>query len=119
MKPANRKRGAFRLDLNIVRLSLLLCIAGEAAAAISSQYWTNAQSVHSCVVTNFGTTYGSYRIQTNSSTSYEWYDVSQIYADSAMPRCLCGDGSYLPYMTNSFKWMANLWDTGNPNGGYF
>ena len=120
MNPANRKRGVLRSSLIIVQLSLLLlCVAGEAAASTSSQYWTNAQSVHNCVVTNFGTTYGGYRIQTNSSTSYEWYVASQIYADSAMMQCLCGDVSYLPYVTNAFKWMTNLWNASNPSGGYF
>lgn len=97
---------------------LLLCLnAMTAQGGTGSSYWTNAQAVHNCVVGNFLTTYKSYRIELNSSTAYEWYCVSQIYADAAM--AAYGDARYVPYLTNTYAWMNNLWDAGSPNGGYF
>ena len=83
----------------------------------NSRYWTNAQVVHNCVVGNFLTSYGSYRIEPYSSTAYEWYCVSQMYADAAM--VAGGDTRYVPYMNNTYTWMSNLWDVHDPNGGYF
>ena len=84
-----------------------------------SVYLTNAKATHDFIIGNYLTTYGCYRVNTTNSanTSYEWYNVSQIYADAAMVRL--GDSTYLPYMNKTFSWMNNLLDKADPNGGYF
>src|SRR5437763_9487557 len=88
----------------------------QTALGTNSVYWTRAQQTHNFVVGNLLTAYDSYRIEPGSSTAYQWYCASQIYADAAM---VSGDSRYVPYMNNGYVWMNNLWDGGNPAGGYF
>lgn len=82
-------------------------------------YLTLARETHDFIAGNLITQYGSYRANTtsHSNEAFEWYNVSQIYADAAMIGA--GDASYLSYMNNTFKWMENMWDKTDPNGGYF
>ena len=82
-------------------------------------YLTLAKETHNFTTGNLITQYSSYRANTtsHSNESFEWYNVSQIYADAAM--VAAGDASYLPYMNNTFRWMENMWDKADPNGGYF
>src|SRR5205085_4875601 len=74
----------------------------QSAVGTNSVYWTNAQETHNFIVGNLLTSYNSYRIEPSSSTSYEWYAVSQIYADAAM--VLYGDSRYNAYMNNAYAW---------------
>ena len=96
---------------------VLVVSADSTIGGTGSRYWKNAESVHDYVVRNFKTPGQSYRIQTNSTTAYEWYCISQIYADSAMLDS--GDTNYLPGLANTYAWMNHLWDAGSSNGGYF
>lgn len=82
-------------------------------------YLALAKETHEFILGNLITQYSSYRANTtsHSNTAYEWYTVSQIYADAAM--IAAGEASYLSYMNNTFKWMENMWDKADPNGGYF
>ncbi len=82
-------------------------------------YITLARETHDFTMGNLVTQYGSYRANTtsHSNESYEWYNVSQVYADAAMIGV--GDASYLVHMNKTFKWMDNMWDKASPNGGYF
>ncbi len=84
-----------------------------------STYLTKAVETHDFIGNNLLTVYSSYRVNTttNTSSAFEWYNVSQIYADAAM--IASGDTSYLQQMNGTFKWMSNLWDDTNPIGGYF
>jgi hypothetical protein len=84
-----------------------------------STYLNNAKSTHSFIVNYYLTAYGGYRVNTTTTTTsaYEWYNASQIYADAAM--VASGDASYAPYMNNTFQWLQGLWDKTDPNGGYF
>jgi len=84
-----------------------------------SAYLTKAQETHAFIASNLLTTNSSYRVNTSSSTgtAYEWYNVSQIYADAAMVKA--GQTSYLSTMNNTYNWMSHLWDINNANGGYF
>ncbi len=52
----------------------------------TSEYWLKAQETHNFIVENMLTRYNSYRVNTTDQTNiaYEWYNVSQIYADAAM-----------------------------------
>jgi len=68
-------------------------------------------------VGNFLTRYHSYSFTPGTNTAYEWYCVSQIYADAVM--IPCGDSGYAAYMNKSYVWMSHLWDGGNRVGGYF
>lgn len=85
----------------------------------SSAYWIQAQETHNFVYGNILTPYNSYRVNTTTqtTTAYEWYNISQIYADAAMVQR--GDANYLPYMNNAYSWMNNMWDVSNSIGGYF
>lgn len=78
-----------------------------------------AGETHDFILGNLITQYSSYRANTTShvNEAYEWYNVSQIYADAAMIGA--GDASYLSYMNNTFIWMDNMWDKRDANGGYF
>lgn len=87
------------------------------AVASNSLYWTNAQRTHNFVVSNLMTADNSYRFTPGTNIAYEWYCVSQIYADAVM--VLYGDSGYAVYMNNSYAWMNHVWDRGNPVGGYF
>jgi uncharacterized protein YyaL (SSP411 family) len=85
----------------------------------SSAYYIKANETHNFVYGNLLTTYNSYRVNntTQTSTAFEWYNVSQIYADAAMIKI--GASSYAPYMNNTFSWMSNMWNGTNANGGYY
>lgn len=52
----------------------------------SSPYYTKAQETHNFVYGNLLTSYNSYSVNTTTqtTTAYEWYNISQIYADAAM-----------------------------------
>lgn len=82
-------------------------------------YLKLAGETHDYVLGNLITQYSSYRANTtsNSNAAFEWYQVSQVYADAAM--VAAGDASYLPYMNKTFKWMDNMWDKSTATGGYF
>jgi uncharacterized protein YyaL (SSP411 family) len=86
---------------------------------VVSGYLTKAQQTHDFISANLLTSYGGYRANTTTeaNTSYEWYNVSQIYADAAM--VAIGQTSYATNMNNTFKWMGGLWDKSDVNGGYF
>lgn len=88
-------------------------------AGVTSPYWQKAQETHNFVYGNILTSYNSYRVNTTTqtTTAYEWYNASQIYADAAMVQA--GDAAYLPYMNNASAWMSNMWDGSDPTGGYF
>lgn len=82
-------------------------------------YLSLAKETHAFITSNLLTPNYSYRANTTTSAvnCYEWYNVSQIYADAAMVSA--GDASYLPYMNNTFKFMENMWDKKDARGGYF
>lgn len=85
----------------------------------SSAYYIKANETHNFVYGNLLTTYNSYRVNTTTqtTTAYEWYNVSQIYADAAMVKV--GNAAYAPYMNNTFAWMTNMWNGSSANGGYY
>ncbi|WP_342645470.1 glycoside hydrolase family 76 protein [Mucilaginibacter sp. CSA2-8R] len=98
----------------------------EQAAAVrlktmstNSAYWLKAQETHNFVYGNLLTGFNSYRVNNTTQTgiAYEWYNVSQIYADAAM--VARGDNNYLPYMNNTYAWMSNMWNSTSSTGGYF
>lgn len=105
-------------------LTALLCcsalapgpLQSRAAAPTNSIYWAKAQQTHTFVLDNLSAG-SAYRINPATNTVYEWYAVSQIYADAAMVQA--GDARYLAPMNDAFAWMTNLWDETNPIGGYF
>ena len=84
-----------------------------------SVYLTKAKETNNFIVGNLLTSYRSYRVNTTTdpNSAFEWYNVSQIYADAAM--IANGDASYLASMNLTFKWMDNMWDKNDPIGGYF
>ena len=96
---------------------ILLGSGGFVPAATNSPYWSAADSIHRYIISNFKTAYGSYRIQTNSDTAFEWYSASQIYADSAM--VAGGDTNYLAGVIEGQRGMNHFWDGTKTNGGYF
>lgn len=85
----------------------------------TSRYLTAARKTHDYVLANLLTPYKSYRVNatTDPNSAFEWYNVSQIYADAAMVKR--GDTTYAAYMHDSFNWMSHFWDDASPNGGYF
>jgi uncharacterized protein YyaL (SSP411 family) len=91
---------------------------GKPSAAPASSYLANAQAAHAYTVSNLLTSYGSYAIEPGSTTSYAWYDGSQIYADAAMIN-VEGDATYAPYMNGTYNWMGGLWDIHSSTGGYW
>lgn len=108
-----------------MKLSLSLSFAtGHSSSVLkliesTSEYWLKAQQTHDFVVGNILTQYHSYRVNTTTQTNiaYEWYNVSQIYADASMIQA--GDTRYIPYMNNSYDWMNYMWDRSSSNGGYY
>lgn len=84
-----------------------------------SAYLTKARETHDYIANNLLTSYHSYRVNTDAqnNSAYEWYNVSQIYADAAM--IAGGDATYQAGMDATFIWMNGLWDKSDPNGGYF
>lgn len=84
-----------------------------------SMYLKSARETNNFIVANLLTPYKSYKVNTttNTTSAFEWYTVSQIYADAAM--VVNGDTSYLTSMNQTFEWMEHLWDKNDPKGGYF
>jgi len=84
-----------------------------------ADYLLLAQQTHSFTVNNLLTASFSYRANTtnHANNCYEWYNVSQIYADAAM--VAAGQSKHLAYMNNTFKFMENMWDKKDARGGYF
>jgi len=84
-----------------------------------SVYLTKAKETNNYIISNFLTTYKSYRVNTttNSNSAFEWYNVSQLYADVAM--VVNGNPSYAISMNHTFRFLDNMWDKNDPNGGYF
>jgi len=82
-------------------------------------YLQQAKDTHTFTVNNLLTASYGYRANTTSKSSncFEWYNVSQIYADAAM--VAAGETGYLMYMNNTFKFMDNMWDKKDLRGGYF
>jgi len=82
-------------------------------------YLQLAKDTHNFTVNNLLTGSYSYRANTTSKAAncFEWYNVSQIYADAAM--VAAGESGYLVYMNNTFKFMENMWDKKDLRGGYF
>lgn len=82
-------------------------------------YLKLAKETHTFTVNNLLTASYGYRANTTSHSNncYEWYNVSQIYADAAMVGI--GETSYLAYMNSTFKFMENMWDKRDLRGGYF
>lgn len=82
-------------------------------------YLQLAKETHDFITGNLMTSSFSYRANTTTHVTncYEWYNVSQIYADAAM--VAAGESSYLPYMNNTFRFMENMWDKADARGGYF
>jgi len=87
--------------------------------ATKANYLQLAKETRTFISNNLLTSNFSYRANTttNASACYEWYNVSQIYADAAL--VAAGDASALPYMNNTFKFMENFWDKSDMRGGYF
>ncbi|TWR29617.1 hypothetical protein FPZ43_07055 [Mucilaginibacter pallidiroseus] len=85
----------------------------------AKSYLELAKETRSFVTSNLLTSSFSYRANTTtlSNSCFEWYNVSQIYADAAL--AAAGDASVLPYMNNTFKFMEGFWDKADPRGGYF
>ena len=84
-----------------------------------SKYLTLAKETNAFIKSAYATPYGSYKIAANttSNTAYEWYNISQLYADAAM--VAAGEESYRESMNKTFTWMKNMQDKNDPNGGYF
>ncbi|NTE04470.1 hypothetical protein G6M26_05660 [Agrobacterium tumefaciens] len=85
----------------------------------SVDYLKQAQETHIFTINNLLTASYGYRANTttHANNCYEWYNVSQIYADAAMVGI--GQTKHLAYMNNTFKFMENMWDKKDLRGGYF
>lgn len=85
----------------------------------SVDYLKLAQETHTFTTNNLLTASYGYRANTSTHANncYEWYNVSQIYADAAMVGI--GQTKHLAYMNNTFKFMENMWDKKDLRGGYF
>jgi uncharacterized protein YyaL (SSP411 family) len=92
---------------------------GGGTPTTESVYLTNAKATHAFIAAGYATPFGSYRVNTtnNTSSAFEWYVASQLYADAAM--VASGDASYQTSMNNTFAWLNKLVDKNDPNGGYF
>ncbi|RZK80993.1 MAG: hypothetical protein EOO92_06180 [Pedobacter sp.] len=86
---------------------------------IKVDYLKLAQETHTFTTNNLLTASYGYRANTttHANNCYEWYNVSQIYADAAM--VAAGQTKHLAYMNNTFKFMENMWDKKDLRGGYF
>ena len=86
---------------------------------VTKSYLELAKESRSFATNNLLTSSFSYRANTttHANACYEWYNVSQIYADAAL--VAAGDASALPYMNNTFKFMESFWDKADLRGGYF
>lgn len=89
----------------------------DTTPVVTVSYLDLAKKTHDFIAGNLSTQYGSYRVNTttNLTQAYEWYNVSQVYADAAMVEA--GDASYLASMNKTFTWMENMWD--KTSGGYY
>jgi len=87
--------------------------------ATTTSYLELAKQTRSFISSNLLTSNFSYRANTTShaNSCYEWYNVSQIYADAAL--VAAGDATALPYMNKTFAFMENFWDKADLRGGYF
>lgn len=85
----------------------------------SVDYLKLAQETHTFTTNNLLAASYGYRSNTttHANNCYEWYNVSQIYADAAMVGI--GQTKHLAYMNNTFKFMENMWDKKDLRGGYF
>jgi uncharacterized protein YyaL (SSP411 family) len=85
----------------------------------TTSYLDLAKQTRSFVTNNFLTSNFSYRANTttNANSCFEWYNVSQIYADAAL--VAAGDATALPYMNKTFRFMEGFWDKADLRGGYF
>jgi uncharacterized protein YyaL (SSP411 family) len=90
-----------------------------APPVVTKSYMEMAKDSRNFVTNNLLTSNFSYRANTttHANACYEWYNVSQIYADAAL--ITAGDASALPYMNNTFKFMEGFWDKTDARGGYF
>ncbi|HTL17187.1 MAG TPA: glycoside hydrolase family 76 protein, partial [Patescibacteria group bacterium] len=124
VNPNRRTLGVSTLLLGLLLLpvqsvpaaDLVLC-SNPSRKAGNSAYWQKAQETHNYVVGNLLSSFGGYRNKPESAQAYEWYCVSQVYADAAM--VALGEGRYRSYMKEGYAWMSNFWDTNNVAGGYF
>lgn len=117
-------------------LSILFCAACKKDSAVapvtpppvvppttgpgaSVDYLKLAQETHTFTTNNLLAASYGYRANTttHANNCYEWYNVSQIYADAAMVGI--GQTKHLAYMNNTFKFMENMWDKKDLRGGYF
>ncbi len=82
-------------------------------------YLVLAKETRNFITNNLLTSNFSYRANTttHANNCYEWYNVSQIYADAAL--IAAGDASPLTYMNRTFEFMENFWDKADLRGGYF
>ncbi|HEK19587.1 MULTISPECIES: glycoside hydrolase family 76 protein [unclassified Mucilaginibacter] len=85
----------------------------------SVDYLSLAKETRNFITNNLLTSNFSYRANTttHANNCYEWYNVSQIYADAAL--IAAGDASQLTYMNRTFQFMENFWDKADLRGGYF
>jgi hypothetical protein len=85
----------------------------------TKSYLDLAKETHNFITGNLLTSSFSYRANTttHATNCFEWYNVSQIYADAAL--VAAGDASALPYMNKTFKFMEGFWDKSDLRGGYF
>jgi hypothetical protein len=90
---------------------------GAEVKGTNSIYWQNAQQTHAFVVGNMLTASSSYKanLSTFAGSTFEWYNVSQIYADAAFIQQ--GDTRYTAYLNSTFGFMPKMWD--NSTGGYW
>ncbi|QXV65600.1 hypothetical protein INP83_00415 [Mucilaginibacter sp. 21P] len=82
-------------------------------------YLSLAKETRNFISNNLLTSNFSYRANTttHANNCYEWYNVSQIYADAAL--IAAGDASQATYMNRTFQFMENFWDKTDLRGGYF
>ena len=87
--------------------------------SVESPYWAKAQEAKGFMRSNYLTEFGSYRVNLGSlsNSSWEWYSISQIYADAAL--ILYGDSESSPVMDAAYAWMNNFWNIQSEIGGYF
>lgn len=85
----------------------------------ATDYLAIAKETRNFVNNNLLTANFSYRANTTSHANncFEWYNVSQIYADAAL--IAAGDASAMAYMNKTFQFMEGFWDKADQRGGYF
>lgn len=87
--------------------------------AETTDYLALAKETRNFSNNNLLTSSFSYRANTttHANNCYEWYNVSQIYADAAL--IAAGDASAATYMNRTFQFMEGFWDKTDMRGGYF